>query len=375
MIMIDKTNKHNSWYITKFAKQYEELLRLRDVTSGEKRQKIEDTLYIVQAMMFDPYKESTYFKAPLKEKLKYEKSELSTLMEFVHIIVLLWSTQTIDSRPKYIYSPKLSDEELFDLVYSFFKSCVDKDLFESFRSMYKRRDKLVHMSWLMERDMCPNALYLPYGNEGHIRLKREYTIEDAVDLAHEYGHIMHIQRNFSLGMYRPDFLFNEIVSTFFEILILEHLSHLNGLEQIAKQRSMENFDDAITKTRYIIIEDNLIELWDFLKTAKRKNIIETLDKECAKYFSSKKDIGVAYLLDKHMSSHFIYLIGFAYAVEILARYKEDRGWGLYVLKELIKIDCNLYNEEYYKELVRLGLEPCEHIEEYKTHLMKPIKEK
>ena len=77
------------------------------------------------------------------------------------------------------------------------------------------------------------------------------------------------------------------------------------------------------------------------------------------------------MLNMNISTMFIYVVGYVVALELLDAYKKDKDKGLYLLKKLMRIDWRLPMEEYYRSILDLGIEPNEHLSDYKNYIMTP----
>lgn len=365
----NRQNKSSRWYIEKFQSQYVSLLSLKDTASGDERNRIEDTLKILHNFMYEESSEDLIERASLSTRLKIEDELFDEIRDFVGLAELLVKYGNIEIKYSYIPSPNLSDEEFLTIVHDFYKTCTDKDIYKLYRAIYKRRKNLLHMTHLMERNPSPKSIYIPYGNKTHIRLKRYNTFEDIFDLVHEYGHGIHFSTNFDMAAYGENYLFVEITSTFFELLCMEYLSTISSFGKCTQNIREKMYNRAVKRNRYFLLEEAILDLWNELKREKASKIIQKLNREYDNCFIGNPNLGIVDMLNRKIANEFIYVVGYVFAIEFLEQYKKDRDWGLYLLKNLMAIDWRLPMEDYYEQILQLGITPNEHLEDYKKYVI------
>ncbi len=211
---------------------------------------------------------------------------------------------------------------------------------------------------------------MPYGRKVHIRFKRTGGINDFLDLCHEYGHAVQFLTNFDLGFYGENDIFTEIVSIFFELLSLEYMTTVDEFRCVAYSHRGKYFEDIAESSGFLVLEQDLLSLWEIEKEESKRPRISILDKEVQDSIVDGEDATMEELLNMNLSNEFIYCLGYIIAVELLENYRVNREWGLYLLKELMRIDQSLPREEYYQRILCL-VTPNEHLDDYKRHIMTP----
>ena len=360
----NRVNRENRWYVEHFNDQYNRLLVLKGSAKGGARQQIEETLEIIANFIFDDEQEKTDIFGALEEE--YEM--LDGIRNFIYLASPIAESGQIENHSRYISIPRLSDSDFLDIVHGFYKDCTDREIYKSFRANYKRRGELLSMDRLMEIAPSPQSIFLPYGKKTYIRMKRYGVVEDIFDLVHEYGHSIHFSTNFDMKMYENNYLFIEIVSIFFELLCMEHLISFKEFEEATLDYRKRYFNTTVIKGKYALIENDILYFWSELRNQNAKNIIGRLNSELSKYCEGKTIVD---MLNMDISMMFIYVVGYVVALEFLDAYKKDKDKGLYLLKKLMRIDWRLPMEEYYRSILDLGIEPNEHLSDYKNYIMTP----
>lgn len=117
------------------------------------------------------------------------------------------------------------------------------------------------------------------------------------------------------------------------------------------------------------MEEAILDLWNELKREKASKIIQKLNREYDNCFIGNPNLGIVDMLNRKIANEFIYVVGYVFAIEFLEQYKKDRDWGLYLLKNLMAIDWRLPMEDYYEQILQLGITPNEHLEDYKKYVI------
>lgn len=224
----------------------------------------------------------------------------------------------------------VSESELTSFVHDFFLS-VDQELFRYFKSVFKERKN--NLKFSDERSI---HIYLPNYDYSYINVQKTNTMQDYLNIVHEYMHAI-VDRIY----YRPNdysnYPFNELASTFIELLVIDMFENMyefnigyttsqNEANKIKANQSLY----ISTYSKYILLESEYLASIDTLKSKK-----ETI-KEIAKITGQKRrtvnDIMSTSLLEKYS-----YSIAYITALELFDLYKKDPELCLYKLKQIISM--------------------------------------
>lgn len=355
----------NRWGLENFKDKYKRLVSLYNDASLSDKEKISFTLKTMRRNLF--FKENN--PAFTSDKLDSDYFYFLDGKDFAHVIERV-SKENWESRKKNVYCPRLSDDELYCLVHDFYRDMTDEETFKTFMYMFKRRDKWLHTTRLMEVNPDPWSLFLPYFNEVHIRCRRDrLSLNDPVNLAHEYGHGVQFLTNFHPNIFSGNEFYVEIVSIFFELLMFEYLSGIPEFCPAAEYGRARILHNNIKVSEEVNSYGKILELWGFVFSLPFSHGKKILNNEVRALYGN--ECSIKSLVEKDLVKDIPYIVGYAFAIEILMNYKKDREWGLAILRGLLEIDLSRPCTEYYQELLKLGITPGEHLEEYKQHILLP----
>ncbi len=364
-----KNRNVNRWAFEQFERQYRELLRLKKTASSKNLKTIDDTIDILYELI---YEVSDISSEPLNSRIFSEIMSLKKIRPFLPFTRKF--SQDIDFyiRDRYVYFPKISDDDLFAIIYDFYKETLDKDMFRVVKGMIKRYDRYVHMDRLMDNNFCPFAVFLPYYRKTHIFLDRKKTVFDISNMAHEYGHVLQYLINFDPVYLSDDMFFAEIVSTFFELLSLDYLKQYGEFSSASRRRQADIYMEYCDYSNLIGVDYLLLSHWKNLRGRERQKVKE-LETILEDYLRTRGLISydLEGLLNLDLPASFAYVLSYLFAIELFEFYKKDRDYALFLLKCLIDLDLSMSNEEYFKNLLGLGLKPEENLNQYKKHILEP----
>lgn len=236
----------------------------------------------------------------------------------------------------------LSDEELFDLVHSFYKDETNKKIFIDFEKLVKNRRKNFKIYREPNFIGYADSLYLPYKEQFFLRINIKNSIRDVAILAHEIGHGIQQLNNYDKNIFGKNKIFLEIISTFFELICLEHFSKTN---EFSKQSiiSMARYHENTKKDAYFL---NLY--FNSKKESLEMPLSEENKEKFLEYFSNS---GVQ--IDDSLMYCFSYII----AIELYKIFIEDKEKAWFLIEKIIKINLNLNPQQYMKEIIKLGIIP------------------
>ena len=356
-----------NWYMDVLGSRLEKLYSLRQTCNSEDIGKIEDTIEILESLI---YGVSDYVEAADGDflgRVELERDRLSLIRPYIDIIEPLSRRKGIAGTSKNYGVRRLSEEELLEIVQSFLGSALDNESYKKLRKVFKKSSKYVHMSRIGEIDGDGDAIYLPYFDELFVRIKRFDTITDLGSLGHEFGHGLQDFTNFSRQLYNEKFMFGEIVSTFFEFLLKDYLKSIREFKTATIDNEILYYDRRILRTKQIITMNEMFDKWEGLKCSSVPAVKKAMNSDLRKCnLEGIKNIDE--VLDLRPSIYTPYVFGYMIAMEIFLVYTEDKNRGLDLLRRVMEIDLKLPNDVYYRKLMGLGFGRKESIVEYEKIL-------
>ena len=263
----------------------------------------------------------------------------------------------------------LSNEELLCLTHDFFKNATPKEIFKQFMHFYKQKNKNVHIFRNTSVDFYADSFYLPYYRDLFIQLKPRNEFEDASTLAHEYGHGIHFYNNFHPNIYYKNYIFIEIISTFFEYLMLIYYSHTGSYQEVAINCFIDTYEERKAMAENIQTFFNYAEYIGLKENLSKKEEINLITSFCNYYGDEQiKDL----FNEGSIAEDAIYVFATSIVCELLCIYYEDPDKTFYLVKRLMKIDPRLSPERFYEEILKLGITPNENIATLNNHLKREL---
>lgn len=235
----------------------------------------------------------------------------------------------------------LSDEQLFDLVHSFYREEANKKIFVDFEKLFKNRRKNFKIYREPSFICYADSLYLPYKEQFFSRLNVRNNIRDVAIMAHEFGHGIQQLNNYNQNIFGKNKIFLEIISTFFELICLEHFSKV---PEFSKQSivSMARYHENTKKDAYFLN----------LYFASRKENEET------PFFESKEKFLEYFSKDGvQIDDSFMYCFSYIIAIELYKIFIEDKARAWFLIEKIIEINLNLEPQQYMMEIINLGIIP------------------
>ena len=229
---------------------------------------------------------------------------------------------------------RLSDNDIFELIYDFFKNGTNEYFFNIFFQIYKNRNKNIIIYRDLEAPFLGESQFYPHNNSYKciICADSEFNDYDYIPiLAHEMGHAIEFLSNFHPYLFYVNSNYAEIISTFFEMICNYYFSNNFKKEALS----------------YAIYEDNV--------------------KRCfADFFIDFESYKVAI-------KALPYVIGKSIALEIFMKYIKDKDEALYLVKKIIEIPKFIEPKEYYNRILNLGIIPNKSLDEYESILKRKLK--
>ena len=351
------------FYENEFKKRIRALKEIRKKAHANERELIDVTITTMLDVIED-YKDT-------------KPSELVTAMEsdyrFLKSNSFLWEDvrkfakmNCIDYYSEFIFENglELTDDEILALTHDFYKSATDKETFEKFLKVFNKRHKTLGIFEDQYSEFVADSVYLPYYHDVFIQLNRKNTFEDVCSLVHEYGHAIQATTNFHPNIYNS--CFAEIISVFYELISFEHYSIVNDLKISA---GMAQWDDYNSR---ILFADDLCDEFDIIKQIKARRKGTTTRVKIARY--AKHDAATMQgFIEYDTAENLQYVIAELIGIELYMIYRKDKDKAMYLIHKIMDIDLRLNNEEYYKEIQKLGLNVNRKTSEYQDHLLKRMR--
>ena len=271
---------------------------------------------------------------------------------------------------KYPY-PDISDvtnSELLDLTYEFFKNGTSKYFFSIFEQLFKQRKKVFFIN-----SSAPNfyadSMFLNFDKSFYIQMNRGYEFNDISTMAHEYGHGIQYLINYNRNIFYSLQSFSEIVSTFFELICEHYYSKDKRFASKAIITLYDNWYNACIDATTLNQEIGIFNAINLKENEKENKTKRKLDQ----FIKTSDKVKLGKLLDQQISECFIYTFAYSIATTLFMIYLDDQEFAFYLLQKLIEINLGLSKEEYLKEIINLGIIPNERIMDFDVHLKRELK--
>ena len=248
---------------------------------------------------------------------------------------------------------------LLSFVHDFYNS-TDKDFARYFNKIYKERRNNLRLT---NRNITGyNRNYMTYLNAinyAYVNISLTHTIDDFINIIHEYAHTIADQMH-----YRPRYG----KYPFIELLPL--LMQEIGYDEVL--RCFENVEadvmksDACTTKTVLKYAKELLVQSDYLSIVnegtERKHFVNSL----AEYTNNTRS-KTEKMLNVTIQEKLSYVIPFILMIELYDMFYEDEEKCLYITKKILTMD---EVEDYVEYLKTLGINLNEHAEEYITNQKK-----
>lgn len=357
-----------NWYESIFESRLSELRKLKNNCRADLVPKIDDTISIIEALISNECEEQVC-ERDFFYKMDLEAYRFHMGRNYVEHFKYLRNKDNIYLPNRNVSTKKYTWDELLEMTRDFFGKSLDNELYKIFKSMYKRRDKLLYTSRLGRMDFLGEAIFLPFYLDVIIRINKEDTLKNLGTLAHEYGHGIQYLTNFDMNYLRGNLMFSEVVSSFFQILSMDYFKAIDELKEPFYRESITFYNKKIEDAKWASVLAELFNKWNniiFEKTEKEARKIVARDLNFFRPFLEKGDtlMNIDKILEAEYSDEIQYIVSFLIALEIFVIYTEDKKRGLDILKSYMAIDLRLSAKEYFNEITKLGLVPNANLDEY-----------
>lgn len=255
---------------------------------------------------------------------------------------------------------ELRKEDIMDLVNELYKS-IGGDIYEHFCKVYNNRHKWIR--YIADEIDYANMIFIPGVNKPYMTLgatgKDRYR-NDLIDAAHEMGHglvsLMSPER-----YYGDDYFFNEIETTFFELIAQDFFAKELG------DTGFYDDEEARLETYYCTAEDILANqrLVD-----KRYSLGNPTKEELFNAIANKQLQGMLLASDEaDIQKDIKYLFSYIVAIELYEIYKQDPKTALEMLKAIL---VKKEKESEYTNITRI-VTPNKSLIKFKNYITKKNK--
>ncbi len=247
----------------------------------------------------------------------------------------------------------LKQEDLLELVHTFFKEATTKQFYQDFLHFFQKRATHFHI-YSAPALLYADATYLPYYQESYIQINARHELLDIPTIAHEYAHSIQFFHNYNKNLFKELIPFVEIVSTFIELICTEFITE-QYYEKIGIITQFEELDTTLENIKSLKDEIRL------LKTMSSSNIDSII--------TDDDNIDI---IEESASSYFIYDTAWLIATNLFQIYLNDPEKAFYFLYKIINLDTNLSAKDYFQELTKLGLTTPEGLKTYDNYIKRKL---
>ncbi len=352
-----------SWEERVLRPRLDKLYELRKSANGESLIRINKNIEIIlDELAKDEISDDSF------DELAYEMYKIKTMKSFMRIIrdfVIDYSYY-----PRIERAASLGKRGQYEILHEFFSMALDPDLFKIFMSIFRYRDSNIHDA---EYDgKAGRTIYLPYFDEVHIGINRNYTIEDLVTLGHEYGHGIEFKTNYRENMCVENEMFMEVVSKFFELLLLDFLKGRDMFSRAAMEYQQRTYFFDCFAANAILVENYMFKKWSKDKSKKEKVFYKMMKSDFISFreylFSELEEPSVEALVEKKYHFNGKYIVSESLAIDLFILYLHDRDRALEKLHEYLSLDTGVPSIIFLEELRAKGFTFNECLEEYSEYL-------
>lgn len=249
----------------------------------------------------------------------------------------------------------LANKTILEITHDFYQS-LDKNFYSKFLKLYNKADSHVFFDQT-RNDGEGITYYLKNLNEVIMFIYRDCTINDIFTTIHESGHAIGVFIN-PQNMHHQKYFFGEIESIFMELIAAEYLESIfkNGYSILNR---IKRHDHYCSKGIDIVDRITLVEFNAKINGFKNGKALKSTayNKFMISNNELKKLLNISDLYNESA------VISYMFAINLYYLYREDSEKALYILNQIILLQCES-TEEYYYRIQELGLNPLEYIKTY-----------
>ncbi|MBQ6841572.1 MAG: hypothetical protein IJO63_05635 [Bacilli bacterium] len=355
------------WYNTQIKQRLRELKSLRDIDDS-KEIRIAISACEAQLGYRKPHskKEPSARDLYLSEYLEFKKYNMiwPDLKKFAS---LGSKGITFDVEKSKI---ALEPSQMFEMTHDFFRDATPQKTFEDFLHFYKNRRKDVHFITNSPESLYAESFYLPYYREHFIQMIPRNEFGDLSTLSHEYGHGIQFLNNYCQKWFSRNSLFIEIISTFYEFLTLIHYSHNGEYQEAATMALLDNWEEMKYAAGNINTFLTYTDLMGLNECANKYELVKEIDSFIKEF--GPTNIAEISKEDGLISDNIIYVFAASIVCQLLNIYYEDPDKAFYYANKLMMIRPTLSPEEFYEEILNVGIFPNDGFIQFEEHMKREL---
>ena len=247
----------------------------------------------------------------------------------------------------------LPKKTLLSFTHDFYNS-IDREFAKYFNRIFKERHNNLRITDRNQQGYSRNYItYLNTINYAYINIYRTHTIDDFINIIHEYAHTIADQM-----CYRPrygKYPFIELLPLLMQEIAYDDL--IRCFDDLTGD--VINSDIGITKTVLKYAKEILLQQ-QYLSTVSLQTERKQFVNKFAEYSNNTK-AKTEKIMNITLQEKLSYVIPFLVMVELYDLYYEDTEKSLYLTKKIITMD---EVDDYIKYLDSLGLHLNEHMDDY-----------
>lgn len=339
------------------------LLTLYDLRSKTKnKDNLEEINYSIS--LLEDYIDNTFYDYPgddtsLIEDLNQDTSFLAEYsflrseLEYFDFI-----KTSFKDTPLELGKLSISKKKALEIINDFYRTTFDREIYINFLKNYHVRKN--HLT-MVNQETDAFTISIPYLNEAFIAVPKTNDIAFLYALVHEYMHATSFELNKYHLNYKSKRFVSEIDTLTSELLVSDYFEEkLQTIDPIIYQIILDITYHTYNKT--LLDKMKIIDLhkkYDFVRNKELKNI-------------SQEKLGFHPLYTEEVvrmnaSEYLPYIFGYMSAIELYSEYNDDKEKALWKEKKFIRLDF-LDSENYYREMLNLGIHPNSHAREYQFEL-------
>ena len=355
------------WFNTQVKQRLRELYELERINPSKE---IADAIEACKSQLFSKEpkckRKITPQDAYYSEYLAFKKYELiwSELQSFAN------KSSTGITYDIHKLKIELTPKEISHLTYNFFKNGTSAKTFEDYMHFRTHQRHNVHFINKSPKALYAESFYLPYYKENYIQMIPRNEFGDVATLAHEYGHGIHFLNNYHKRWFTQNNLFIEIISTFYEYLLLVYYSQTGDYQEISLYSLIDNWEEL----KYAAGNVNTFLQYTDLMGLKDCYTKQELQKAISEFIQKHGSTNLVDIIneDGPISDNIIYIFAASIVCELINFYYENPQKAFYYAEKIMLINPELSAEEFYDEILKLGIYPNDGFQQFEGHMKREL---
>ena len=246
-------------------------------------------------------------------------------------------------RPTEIIHPTIvaTNEELFEVAASIFKSTNDPELFKLFNLVVNQKPSLIDIEYVNRKIELPYrgvAYFDTYNKFNYTKIVRHNSYLDIYALVHELFHII-IRKDFAVcRTASPKYVYHEVEGHFADFLVHDYIKDHTNDEYVKRVLDIEDsniFRNMEMISKCFAVTEVFIQAMIECDHIQLKDVRRRINNLGLRIPVNLNNLG-GYLEEEHEYEGYVafcYLI----AIDIYDIYKKDPERGVYLLKKIPKL--------------------------------------